>query len=109
MCSGRKPTILPAPPASTDGAGTRFIAGEPMKPATNMFAGFSYSSSGVPTCWRRPRFITAMRSPIVTHDQVEAMTIGDRIAVMNLGLLQQVGTPEELTEVHHRNAVAHRH
>ena len=32
----------------------------------------------------------------VTHDQVEAMTMGDRIAVMNAGLLQQVGTPEEL-------------
>jgi ABC-type sugar transport system ATPase subunit len=34
----------------------------------------------------------------VTHDQVEAMTMGDRIAVMNVGLLQQVGTPEELYE-----------
>jgi multiple sugar transport system ATP-binding protein len=34
----------------------------------------------------------------VTHDQVEAMTMGDRIAVMNLGILQQVGTPEELYE-----------
>ena len=34
----------------------------------------------------------------VTHDQVEAMTMGDRIAVMNLGLLQQAGTPEELYE-----------
>jgi multiple sugar transport system ATP-binding protein len=32
----------------------------------------------------------------VTHDQVEAMTMGDRIAVMKDGLLQQVGTPEEL-------------
>jgi multiple sugar transport system ATP-binding protein len=32
----------------------------------------------------------------VTHDQVEAMTMGDRIAVMNLGVLQQAGTPEEL-------------
>jgi multiple sugar transport system ATP-binding protein len=32
----------------------------------------------------------------VTHDQVEAMTMGDRIAVMNRGVLQQVGTPEEL-------------
>jgi multiple sugar transport system ATP-binding protein len=32
----------------------------------------------------------------VTHDQVEAMTMGDRIAVMKLGVLQQVGTPEEL-------------
>jgi multiple sugar transport system ATP-binding protein len=34
----------------------------------------------------------------VTHDQVEAMTMGDRIAVMNQGVLQQVGTPEDLYE-----------
>ena len=32
----------------------------------------------------------------VTHDQVEAMTMGDRISVMNNGLLQQVGPPQEL-------------
>jgi multiple sugar transport system ATP-binding protein len=32
----------------------------------------------------------------VTHDQVEAMTLGDRIAVLNQGRLQQVGTPQEL-------------
>src|SRR6266568_5669390 len=32
----------------------------------------------------------------VTHDQVEAMTMGDRIAVMNSGLLQQVDAPETL-------------
>jgi multiple sugar transport system ATP-binding protein len=32
----------------------------------------------------------------VTHDQTEAMTLGDRIAVMRDGHLQQVGTPEEL-------------
>jgi multiple sugar transport system ATP-binding protein len=32
----------------------------------------------------------------VTHDQVEAMTMGTRIAVMNEGLLQQVGTPQVL-------------
>jgi multiple sugar transport system ATP-binding protein len=32
----------------------------------------------------------------VTHDQVEAMTMGDRIAVMRTGVLQQVGTPQEL-------------
>ena len=32
----------------------------------------------------------------VTHDQVEAMTMGTRIAVMNDGLLQQVGSPQEL-------------
>jgi multiple sugar transport system ATP-binding protein len=32
----------------------------------------------------------------VTHDQVEAMTMGDRIAVMRDGLLQQVGSPQDL-------------
>ena len=32
----------------------------------------------------------------VTHDQVEAMTMGDRIAVLNAGTLQQYGPPEEL-------------
>jgi multiple sugar transport system ATP-binding protein len=32
----------------------------------------------------------------VTHDQVEAMTMGDRIAVINAGVLQQVGTPRAL-------------
>src|SRR5205085_4507028 len=34
----------------------------------------------------------------VTHDQVEAMTMGDRIAVMNDGKLQQLDTPETLHE-----------
>src|SRR6187455_2262420 len=34
----------------------------------------------------------------VTHDQVEAMTMGTRIAVMHKGRLQQVGTPKELYE-----------
>ena len=32
----------------------------------------------------------------VTHDQVEAMTMGDRVAVMKLGELQQVDTPLNL-------------
>src|SRR5687767_5716346 len=32
----------------------------------------------------------------VTHDQVEAMTMGDRVAVLKDGVLQQVGTPREL-------------
>jgi multiple sugar transport system ATP-binding protein len=34
----------------------------------------------------------------VTHDQVEAMTIGDRIAVMNRGVVQQVGQPMSVYE-----------
>jgi multiple sugar transport system ATP-binding protein len=32
----------------------------------------------------------------VTHDQTEAMTLGDRVAVMRSGLLQQVASPQEL-------------
>jgi len=34
----------------------------------------------------------------VTHDQTEAMTLGDRVAVMRSGVLQQVGSPSELYE-----------
>jgi multiple sugar transport system ATP-binding protein len=34
----------------------------------------------------------------VTHDQVEAMTLGDRVAVMRAGVIQQVGPPQELYE-----------
>jgi multiple sugar transport system ATP-binding protein len=32
----------------------------------------------------------------VTHDQIEAMTLADRVVVMNKGLVQQVGTPMEI-------------
>ncbi len=32
----------------------------------------------------------------VTHDQLEAMTMADRIVVMNEGVIQQVGTPQEI-------------
>ncbi|MCX2714863.1 ABC transporter ATP-binding protein [Mycolicibacterium sp. J2] len=32
----------------------------------------------------------------VTHDQTEAMTLGDRVVVMLAGVVQQIGTPEEL-------------
>jgi multiple sugar transport system ATP-binding protein len=32
----------------------------------------------------------------VTHDQVEAMTLGDRIVIMRDGVIQQVGTPQEV-------------
>ena len=42
----------------------------------------------------------------VTHDQIEAMTMGDRIAVMKLGVLQQVGTPEDLYTSPHNMFVA---
>ena len=32
----------------------------------------------------------------VTHDQVEAMTLADRVVVMNAGIIEQVGTPNDL-------------
>jgi len=32
----------------------------------------------------------------VTHDQIEAMSMGDKVVIMNKGLLQQVGTPQEI-------------
>ena len=38
----------------------------------------------------------------VTHDQTEAMSLGDRIVVMNAGSIQQVGTPQEVFN-HPRN------
>src|SRR5437667_124728 len=38
----------------------------------------------------------AVTSMYVTHDQVEAMTLGDRVAVMRDGRIQQVGTPLEI-------------
>ncbi|WP_131742994.1 ABC transporter ATP-binding protein [Actinomadura roseirufa] len=42
----------------------------------------------------------------VTHDQTEAMTLGDRIVLMRRGVVQQVGTPEELYDHPHNLFVA---
>ncbi len=35
----------------------------------------------------------------VTHDQTEAMTLGDRIVIMKDGLIQQIGTPQDLFDM----------
>ncbi len=40
--------------------------------------------------------LSAVTTVYVTHDQVEAMTMGDRVAVMNKGTLQQLDTPRAL-------------
>jgi multiple sugar transport system ATP-binding protein len=40
--------------------------------------------------------MSAITTIYVTHDQVEAMTMGDRVAVMDRGELQQIGTPRTL-------------
>ena len=43
---------------------------------------------------------------IVTHDQEEAMTMADRIGVMDAGRLEQVATPRELYEAPHSRWIA---
>jgi multiple sugar transport system ATP-binding protein len=42
----------------------------------------------------------------VTHDQVEAMTLADRVVVMNHGVIEQVGAPQELYHNPHTRFVA---
>jgi len=45
---------------------------------------------------KRLHQLSGITSVYVTHDQVEAMTLGSRIAVMKGGVLQQLGTPDEI-------------
>ncbi len=54
------PALTPA-----TAAGSMFIGGEPMKPATKVFAGRAYTSSGGATCSMMPARITATRSASV--------------------------------------------
>ncbi|OBY04714.1 ABC transporter ATP-binding protein [Rhizobium leguminosarum bv. trifolii] len=44
----------------------------------------------------RMQKMSGITTVYVTHDQVEAMTMGDRVAVMRSGVLQQLGTPRSL-------------
>jgi len=41
---------------------------------------------------------TKVTTIFVTHDQAEAMEIADRVAIMNKGRIEQVGSPREVTE-----------
>ena len=45
---------------------------------------------------RRLHKATGLTTIYVTHDQAEALSLADRVAVMNLGRIEQVGTPREL-------------
>lgn len=47
---------------------------------------------------RRLHDATGITMVYVTHDQAEAMVTADRIAIMNLGRIEQVGTPHEIYE-----------
>lgn len=55
---------------------------------------------------RRIQQFLGITSVYVTHDQVEAMTISDRIVVMNEGRIEQVGTPTEIYRHPHSRFVA---
>jgi hypothetical protein len=65
----RRPACLPWSSATTPSPlplpGRKFIDGEPMKPATKVVCGSSYTCIGVPICSARPAFITTMRSASV--------------------------------------------
>ncbi|MDB5851572.1 MAG: sugar transporter [Rhodoferax sp.] len=45
---------------------------------------------------KRLHLASGITSVYVTHDQIEAMTLGSRIAVMKGGVLQQLGTPDDI-------------
>lgn len=47
---------------------------------------------------KRLQKLRQVTSILVTHDQTEAIAMADRIAVMNYGVLQQVGSPQDLYE-----------
>ena len=63
------------------------------EPLSNLDAKLRVAMRGELTRLHRRYGVTTL---YVTHDQVEAMTLGDRIAVLDRGRLQQVGTPQEL-------------
>lgn len=45
---------------------------------------------------KRLHLLSGITTVYVTHDQIEAMTLGSRIAVMKGGVLQQIGSPDEI-------------
>ncbi|MCP9801364.1 ABC transporter ATP-binding protein [Synechococcus sp. RedBA-s] len=78
----------------------RAIAREPKvflmdEPLSNLDAKLRTGTRAQIVALQRQLGITTL---YVTHDQVEAMTMGHRIAVLNQGRLQQLGTPMELYE-----------
>ena len=98
-CSTASPSSSPAASASASRSAAPSCASRRCSSST------SRSPTSTPSCACRcaPRSrscSSACRPPrvYVTHDQIEAMTMGHRIAVMKDGKLQQVGTPLEVYE-----------
>lgn len=63
------------------------------EPLSNLDARLRISARGELKKLQKQRNVTTV---YVTHDQTEALTLGDRIAVMDKGRLQQIGTPYEI-------------
>lgn len=63
------------------------------EPLSNLDAKLRVSTRAQIASMQRELGITTL---YVTHDQVEAMTMGHRVAVLDHGVLQQVGTPREI-------------
>jgi ABC-type sugar transport system ATPase subunit len=63
------------------------------EPLSNLDARLRLSARGELKKLQRERNITTI---YVTHDQIEALTLGDRIVIMDKGSIQQVGTPVEI-------------
>ena len=57
-----------------------------------------YIESAGPESFLRIRQRLGLTAIFVTHDMVEALLLGDRIAVMHRGRLVQIGTPSELLQ-----------
>ena len=57
--------VLVGPSGCGKTTALRMLAGLPMKPATKVFVGWSYSDCGVSSCCSTPSRITAIRSPMV--------------------------------------------
>jgi len=68
------------------------------EPLSNLDAKLRVSARGELQSFQRQMGITTI---FVTHDQIEAMAMGDRIVVMNAGRVRQIGTPKE---VYHQSA-----
>ncbi len=98
-----EPLLARKPAALSGGQRQRVAMGRAMvrqpkvflmdEPLSNLDAKLRVAMRGELTRLHQQYRITTL---YVTHDQVEAMTLGDRIAVLNAGRLQQVGTPDEL-------------
>ena len=94
---GRKPKALSGGPRQRVAMG-RAIVRQPQvflmdEPLSNLDAKLRVQTRTQIASLQRRLGVTTV---YVTHDQTEALTMGDRIAVLKDGILQQVGTPREL-------------